>query len=238
MSTPPTIERWDEPLGAQARGTLIVLAGRGEATTVYTRFARRLSADAYRVRVVHDVSQDPRSSAALVRSLIAESDVLPVVLIGSDAGTVLALELASGARSGVAAVIAAGLPSSLGILADALTQLDARTADPAHRRLLHDDLALDPLALSRDLPRELTLPVPANLRVPVLAIHGAADAIAGVSEVQAYYGKLPNARVAIVHEGRHDILNDVTHRSVAATIVLFLEEVRAGIPTLELSATL
>jgi len=238
MSTPPTIERWDEPLGASARGTLIVLAGRGESTTVYTRFARRLSADAYRVRVVHDVSESPRSSASLVRGLVAESDALPVVLIGSDAGALLALELASGARSGVAAVVAAGLPSSLGILADAHTQLDARTADPAHRRLLQDADALDPLALSRDVPRELTLPVPTNLRVPVLAIHGASDVVAGVTEVQAYYGRLPNARVAVVHEGRHDILNDVTHRSVAATIVLFLEEVRAGIPTLELSTAL
>jgi hypothetical protein len=28
--------------------------------------------------------------------------------------------------------------------------------------------------------------------------------------------------------GRHDVLNDVTHRTVAATIVLFLERLRLG----------
>ena len=33
---------------------------------------------------------------------------------------------------------------------------------------------------------------------------------------------------ALVGGGLHDVLNDVTHRSVAATIVLFLEHVKAG----------
>lgn len=41
---------WDEPEGLAARGTLIVLAGRGEHGGVYERFGRRLAFDAYRVR--------------------------------------------------------------------------------------------------------------------------------------------------------------------------------------------
>lgn len=32
----------------------------------------------------------------------------------------------------------------------------------------------------------------------------------------------------LVDGGRHDLLNDLSHRSVAATIVLFLESLRAG----------
>jgi len=235
VSTPPSIERWDEPLGATPRGTLILLAGRGEAASVYTRFARRLSADAYRVRVVRDVTDDPKASTVTVRALIAESEIEPVVLIGSDAGSVLALDIASDARSGVAAVVSAGLPSAHGLLADAQTQLDARSACPVHRRVLEDALAVDPLALARDLPRELRLPSPASVRVPVLAIHGSIDSIASISEVQSYYRQLSQARVAVVNDGRHDILNDVSHRSVAATIVLFLEEIRAGVPTLQLA---
>lgn len=236
MSTPLSFQYWDEPVGATPRGTLIVLAGRGETPAAYTRFARRLSADAYRVRVVRDVTDDPRASELRVRRIIAESEVTPVVLIGADAGSILALDIASDPRSGVAAVVSAGLPSSLGLLADAEAQLDARSASPVHRALLAEGEAVDLLALSRDIPRELRLPSPASLRLPVLAIHGSSDSIAGVPEVQSYYGKLANARLALVPGGRHDILNDVTHRSVAASIVLFLEEVRAGAPTLKLAA--
>jgi hypothetical protein len=40
-------------------------------------------------------------------------------------------------------------------------------------------------------------------------------------------GTLPSALVATVRDGRHDALNDITHRSVAAVIVQFLERVRS-----------
>ncbi|MGD6652180.1 hypothetical protein VWW24_22790, partial [Xanthomonas citri pv. citri] len=40
------------------------------------------------------------------------------------------------------------------------------------------------------------------------------------------YDALRDADVVIVSGGRHDILNDVTHRSVAAEIVQFLERLR------------
>jgi hypothetical protein len=39
---------------------------------------------------------------------------------------------------------------------------------------------------------------------------------------------LPAALVATVRDGRHDAFNDIAHRSVAATVVQFLERVRAG----------
>jgi hypothetical protein len=35
-------------------------------------------------------------------------------------------------------------------------------------------------------------------------------------------------RLVTIAGGRHDVLNDVTHRTVAATIVLFLERLRLG----------
>ena len=40
------------PEGLLVRGTIIVVPGRGETRATYTRFGRRLAADAYRVRVV------------------------------------------------------------------------------------------------------------------------------------------------------------------------------------------
>jgi hypothetical protein len=43
---------WNEPDGLIARGTVIVIPGRGELPTVYERFGRRLAGDAYRVRAV------------------------------------------------------------------------------------------------------------------------------------------------------------------------------------------
>lgn len=236
MSTPPTIDRWDEPVGANPRGTLIVLAGRGETAAVYARFGRRLSADAYRVRAVRDITGNPARSAQIVRDLIEDSEVGPVVIIGSDAGAVLALRLASEPRSGLAAVITAGLPSGRGILADEQTQLEVRSACPVHRLVLTDAEAVDPTALARDLPSELTLPRPADIGIPLLAIHGSDDIVATPDEALSYYEEVPTARIAIVQGGRHDILNDVTHRSVAASIVLFLEELRnGGVPTVALT---
>jgi alpha-beta hydrolase superfamily lysophospholipase len=236
MTTAPTTDRWDEPEGAKPRGTLIVLAGRGEAAAVYARFGRRLSADAYRVRAVSDVTTSVGRSAQLVRNLIAESDVGPVVLVGSDAGAVLALRIASDPRSGVAAVITAGLPKGHGLVGDEQAQLDVRSACPVHRLVLNDRHAVDPTALSRDLPPELTLPRPIDVTVPLLAVHGGADVVATASAALAYYDDVPNARVAIADGGRHDILNDLTHRSVAATIVLFLEQLRNdGVPTIAMA---
>lgn len=234
MSTRPTADRWDEPVGATPRGTVIVLAGRGESTAVYGRLGRRLSADAYRVRAVEDITLGVSRSAQLVRNIIAESEVGPVVIVGSDAGAVLALRLASDSRLGLDAVITAGLPNGTGIAGDARAQIDVRTACPVHRGVLADPDAFDPLALSRDLPANLTLPRPSDIAVPLLAFHGGADVVAAPAAALAYYEDVPNSRVAIVQDGRHDILNDISHRSVAATIVLFLEELRNNaVPTLQ-----
>ncbi|MFE7423508.1 hypothetical protein [Rhodococcus sp. NPDC057529] len=64
--------------------------------------------------------------------------------------------------------------------------------------------------------------------VPVLAVHGSADRISPLDRAVAVYQSLPNASVAVIEDGHHDILNDVTHRSVAATVILFLERLHLG----------
>ena len=43
---------WNESDGLIARGTVIVIPGRGELPTVYERLGRRLAGDASRVRAV------------------------------------------------------------------------------------------------------------------------------------------------------------------------------------------
>ena len=38
----------------------------------------------------------------------------------------------------------------------------------------------------------------------------------------------PDAELLAVRDGVHDVLNDASHRSVAASVVQFLERVRSG----------
>ncbi len=219
---------WDEPPGVAARGTLVVLVGRGESPTAYSRFGRRLSADAYRVRVV-DVDLDDLSAAGdVVRDLLAD-DTLPApkVLVGADTGAGLATVLAG--EGDVDAVVLAGLalpgpaPAPVG---DWDAELEARTACPAHRRVISEDPAFERGGLGRELPAQLRdLAVPG---LPTLVLHGSEDSVASAETVLEWIGEAEQVRARIVVGGRHDVLNDVSHRSVAATVVLFLESLKLG----------
>lgn len=218
---PSAVSAWDEPTGIAPRGTLIVLTGRGEPPTIYGRFGRRLAADAYRVRVVETRLQDLDATRREVAALLDDPDLpRPKVLVGSDAGATYAARIADAV--GADAVVLAGLAApDADAPGDWDAELEARTACPAHRGVLGDDAAFARGRLSEPLPEALAdLRAPA---VPTLVVHGAADPVTPAATVLATLGA-----AAIVTDGRHDILNDVTHRSVAATIVLFLERLRLG----------
>jgi alpha-beta hydrolase superfamily lysophospholipase len=62
----------------------------------------------------------------------------------------------------------------------------------------------------------------------VLGVHGSDDSISPVEAARAWYTAAPRAELVCIAGGRHDVLNDQTHRTVAASIVLFLERLRAG----------
>jgi pimeloyl-ACP methyl ester carboxylesterase len=103
-------------------------------------------------------------------------------------------------------------------------EIAARTGCPVHAARLADDSRVVRGALSEPVG-----PVPTALPdVATLIIHGADDRVADLAAARALARTSPNAYLAVVDGGRHDILNDATHRSVAAHIVLFLESVRAG----------
>lgn len=222
----PTVAtgEWNEPDGIGPRGTLIVLVGRGENADVYRRFGTRLGTDAYRVRTVVDAAAEPTTAREQVARLLADESLpSPKVLVGSDTGAAFALELAT--EGAADAVIIAGLPTVAHLDGgDWQHELDARTACPNHQGVLTRTAQKG--ALWKPLPDDLLAIVSTAVPVPVLAIHGEADAISPVSRAAAVFAGLPRHEVAIVAGGRHDILNDVTHRSVAATIVLFLERLR------------
>jgi pimeloyl-ACP methyl ester carboxylesterase len=90
----------------------------------------------------------------------------------------------------------------------------------------------DPLAFvdadGRPLARELDrcwdtfgarLP---TLSVPTLAVHGANDPIGPIGAVKAYAEQVEPLSLVEIPGGGHDILNDVTHREVAAAIIEFI----------------
>ncbi|MFJ5263304.1 serine aminopeptidase domain-containing protein [Streptomyces sp. NPDC088387] len=115
------------PEGLRTRGTVVVVPGRGETRATYTRFARRLAADAYRVRVVdgpdlgaglgadlgagpgpdlhpEELSASLAAFAARITDAVEgtasdEGVVEPVVFVGADSGAAALAALLSGARA-------------------------------------------------------------------------------------------------------------------------------------------
>jgi hypothetical protein len=243
------VRTWEEPRHLNARGTVFVLAGPGETPEVYQRFATRLASDAYRVVVVSATDHlDPRAAAEIAQLLADPDQPGPKVLLGSDAGATAALELA--VPTGADAVITAGLPvAGAHDERDWQSEISARTSCPNHQQvlqrstrhsLLHDVPAvrLSAAASADSTTPDSTTPdsttpdvtvLPQSL--PVLAVHGAADPLSPLPQALARYAEVGVRNIWVVEGGLHDILNDVTHRSVAATIVLFLERLRLD-PTL------
>lgn len=240
---------WTGPEGIAVRGTVVVLAGRGETPEVYERLGRRLAADAYRVVAVDDDS----AAAGTVAELLADPALpAPRVLLGSDAGARTAVRVARrlaaadpGAEPALHGVVLAGLPTRPGPLGapwggswDA--ELAARTACPNHRGVL-GRAARGGIAtglLGGALPGGVLAPAGPGtdpgaeddhgpLGLPTLALHGGADPISPVDDALPAYRGL-GASVAVLDGVLHDVLNDVQHRSAAATVVLFLERLRLG----------
>lgn len=219
---------WDEPSALNPRGTVVVLTGRGEDPSVYERLGRRLSADAWRVRVTD--GHDDDAVRAQVAAILADVAVVPpVVLLGSDTGAARVVRLAAGLD--VHGVILGGLlpvEGGAASFADFDDELAARTSCPSHRARLTGDPSFIRNALALALsPADLEAPL-AQVDVPVLALHGAVDAVAPADDAVARYLAAPDASVFTLTDGVHDVFNDITHRVSSAAIVLFLERVKAG----------
>ncbi|WP_043666511.1 alpha/beta hydrolase [Streptomyces xylophagus] len=226
------LSSWDEPEGLAARGTLIVLAGRGEHGGVYERFGRRLAFDAYRVRALGDPTADPAVLEQAAKLLADESLPGPKVLVGSDTGARYALQLAAEQTAGVDALILAGLPTGAWASGSWEEEAAARTACPTHQGRLTNDPAFRRGAIGEtpDLPEpRLDL-----VRVPVLALHGKDDTVSPLDQALNVYDGHPGVHTVVFHDGRHDVLNDALHRTVAATVVLFLERLRLTTDSSEL----
>ncbi|MFE3718951.1 alpha/beta hydrolase [Streptomyces cyaneofuscatus] len=228
------------PEGPAIRGTVVVVPGRGETRDTYTRLGRRLAADAYRVRVVDAVhldADDPAGSLNRFGAQVAEAVAgtagpdgvaRPVVLVGADTGAVaVAALLGSGESAAADAVVLAGLPARTAASADWDDELDVRTFCPAHRSTLSGDSGFRRGALDEAVPEALlTAAYESEAEVPALILTGDADPLADRDALTRTAKSLPRARLSIVRDAHHDVLNDMQHRSVAAEIVTFLEALR------------
>ncbi|MEW2517287.1 alpha/beta hydrolase [Actinacidiphila alni] len=220
---------WYPAAGLAHRGTVVLLPGRGEHPGVYERFGRRLAADAYVVHVL-DVPEDRDAGAvAAAVDAVGAGAAEPLVLAGSDTGALRALAAAGRTAVPPAGLLLAGVPQpeAAGGWDD---ELSVRTACPTHRGRLDGDPLFVPGALSSPVPAALSDAAEAALAagpaLPALVLHGAADPVSAPATGRALASRLPAATLATVTDGRHDVLNDIQHRSVAALVVQWLERLR------------
>ncbi|CAO5235940.1 alpha/beta hydrolase [Frankia sp. AgKG'84/4] len=236
------------PPGARTRGTVLIVAGRGESPGTYRRLGTRLAADAYRVRVLPAPTLDDtdlrgsldRFGAQLSAAVAAldgpEGLVRPLVLLGVDTGAAALAALAAtfppGARWWPDALVLAGLPGhGTRVTGGWDVELDARTHCPVHRGALAEDPAVRPGALADALPDALLdAAYGSTAELPQLLLVGDADPLADRAALARLAKGLPAARLAVVRGAHRDVLNDLQHRTVAAEIVSFLEALRAGLP--------
>lgn len=240
----PVVASWREPHGIAPRGTVVVVPGRGEHASVYERFGRRIAADGYRVEAVSAPTVDEARTERQIRALLAsapstglgETGPDPRVLVGSDTGALFAAGLVADGLKGVAGLVLAGLPTGgAGRSLSWEDELEARTACPTHQNRLAEDPALHRGAFAPRIPDSwFARARPGRIGVPVLGLHGGADALSPFEDARSWYAGVPTAELVGITAGRHDALNDQTHRTAAATIVLFLEQLRLGadVPTL------
>ncbi|MET1036726.1 MAG: alpha/beta hydrolase [Aeromicrobium sp.] len=220
---------WNEPDGIAPRGTLVVVGGRAETAAVYQRFGRRIAFDAYRVRFVEGDLSDLEGVAQRIDGVLADSQtVLPAVLVGSDTGAAVVLDYLAhrGELSQPDAAVLAGLTFPDDRTASFDDEISVRTACPNHRGVLGREGVDHALAT-----QEVHVPRPArgSVSVPLLVVHGEADPVAPVEQVRGVVDGLgARTELVTVDGGLHDALNDVTHRTVAATIIRFLERLKRG----------
>ena len=219
-----------EPSKLVARGTLVMIPGRGEQPEVYKRFGTRIALDAYRVHVLDDPTVDEHR----VRRQVAESSTgaaRPVVLVGVDAGALFAARLvAEGQAAQFDALLLAGLPDpDHGAVTPSSweEELNARTSCPTHRGHISGNLVSSG-ALYGPIPPEWSEGgAIAKVGKPILAIHGREDPISPLEWAREAYAPAARVELVAVAGARHDVLNDQSHRTVAATIVLLLERLRS-----------
>lgn len=174
---------------------------------------------------------------------LAAATGLPIVLAGHSLGGVAAALTAVRHPARYAGLVLSGTPlQSPGWMTQLLEApdeigsdfaLDATdlSSDPFYL----DQLENDPLAFTEaDVLGTLTRSLPpawdelsttfADVKLPVLAVHGAEDPIAPVEDAVAWSARI-NGCIETFPGSKHDVLNDTAHAQVAAVIADFVVQV-------------
>jgi len=245
---PVYYRHWPAP---EPRAAVVFLHGFGEHTGLYHRYGFALNAagiDLWAIdQLGHGLSPGERGqlgtledSAALAGSLTAvverEYPGIPLIAQGHSYGAVVTLFRLIDKPERYRAGVISGAPLvPIAELVDMNTIMNLDAAGLSADRFYLDCIENDPLAFTdadgRALARELDrawdrfgneLP---KLTVPTLAVHGGIDPIASPGAVRAYAEQIPALRYSEFAGARHDVLNDTSHRDVAATIVAFVDQV-------------
>lgn len=235
---------------AQPRAAVIFLHGFGEHTGLYHRYGAALNGAGIDLWAVdqfgHGRSPGERGDFTTLEASIgladrlaelalAQTPEIPLVAQGHSFGAVATLwrlledpsPYRAAVISGAPLVAVPGLVDTDSTFEIAPSQL---SADPFYLDAIDNDplafLDADGGPLARELDRAwdtfgATLP---TLAVPTLAVHGSNDPIAPVGALRAYCAQIEPLLLFEVAGGGHDILNDVTHREVAAAIVDFVDQ--------------
>lgn len=212
----PLVRRW-RPASA-VRHHAVVFIGRDDNAENYERFGSRLAFDGTLVSVVDTT---PTSAGDVVdawqRAIEQEPADVPVVAIAVDVAAPIVAGATAAQRITPDGIVIAGGTTGEG----ATTSIDERTSCPLHADRLQKSASplIRPLGTPTRWPSEA-------VTVPTLLIHGSEDSAAALPEALGATADWPAREVAIVRGGRHDILNDRSHRSVAAAVVQFLERLR------------
>ena len=238
----------------EPRAAVIFLHGFGEHTGVYHRYGFALNAVGIDLWAVdqfgHGLSTGDRGDVGSIEDSSALADTLtelaererpglPLIAQGHSFGSVVTLfrllEKPDRYRGGViSGAPLVPIPEMLD--ADSSFDLDPAwlSADPFYLDALENDplafVDADGAPLSRELGKAWDrfgsqLP---KLAVPTLAVHGEADPIAPIGAVRAYAEQIEPLQLKGFAGGRHDILNDTTHREVTAAIIEFVGQQTAG----------
>jgi len=229
---------------------VVFLHGFGEHAGLYHRYGFALNAAGIDLWAVdqfgHGLSPGERGQlgtiaecAALAEALTdlaeRESPGIPLVAQGHSWGAVVTLFRLLAAPGRYRAAVISGAPLvPIAEMLDLNTtmNLDVRglSGDPFYLDCIENDPLAFTTADGRTLTRELDwawdrlgAELPA-LTVPTLAVHGEVDPIADPGAVRAYAGQIPALRYVEFAGCRHDVLNDIAHRQVAATIVAFIDD--------------
>ena len=244
---PPTAFYYRHWTSDAPKSVVLLLHGFGEHSGYFHRFAAELTRAASDVwapdHVGHGLSgqhdglfesveQLASNAELLLRDIDSEHPDLPLFIVGHSLGALTGVQMAARSPKRLSGLVLTG-PAVAG-RPDPMPDDPIFSQDPSYC----DDATHDPLAISAPnavenlrravsefLPRLSSL-VPL-LDVPTLVVYGEHDVFTGMDTARRWTAELPHGELIVVPDSYHDILNDRSHRLVAAKICQFIEKYRA-----------